>query len=71
MVHIRQSKPYSGLGFQVIVLKIFSIVPSSLESGGGCTLLARLNILLSLPPHEGPLSSELGTYKRVKTRFWP
>ena len=33
LAHIRQSRPDSGLGFQVKVLKIFQDVPSSLESG--------------------------------------
>jgi len=33
MAHIRQSRPDSGLGFQVKVLKTFQVVPSSLESG--------------------------------------
>jgi hypothetical protein len=32
MAHIRQSRPDSGLGFQVKVLKIFQVVPSSLGS---------------------------------------
>ena len=34
MAHIRQSRPNSGLGFQVKVLKTFLRVPSSLGSGG-------------------------------------
>ena len=33
MAHIRQSRPDSGLGFHVKVLKIFQVVPSSLGSG--------------------------------------
>ena len=33
MAHTRQSRPDSGLGFQVKDLKPFSIVPSSLERG--------------------------------------
>jgi len=33
VAHIRQSRPDSGLGFQVKVLKTFKDVPSSLESG--------------------------------------
>ena len=33
MAHIRQSRPDSGLGFQVEVLKTFKIVSSSLGSG--------------------------------------
>jgi len=33
MAHIRQSRPDSGLGFRVKVLKIFQVVPSSLGSG--------------------------------------
>ena len=33
MTHIRQSKPDSGLGFQVKVLKPFEGVPSSLGNG--------------------------------------
>ena len=39
MAHIRQSRPDSGLGFQVHVLTLFEVVPSSLGSvrgvGGG------------------------------------
>ena len=34
MAHIRQSRPDSGLGFQVKVLKHFQVVLSSLGSGG-------------------------------------
>ena len=33
MAHIRQSRPYSGLGFLVKVQKTVSVVASSLESG--------------------------------------
>ena len=33
MEHIRQSRPDSGLGFQVKVRKTFQVVPSSLGSG--------------------------------------
>ena len=33
MAHIRQSKPDSGLGYQVKLLILFQVVPSSLESG--------------------------------------
>ena len=33
MPHIRQSRPDSGLGFQVLVLKTLEVVPSSLRSG--------------------------------------
>ena len=33
IAHIRQSKPGSGLGFQVKVVKLFRGVPSSLDSG--------------------------------------
>ena len=33
MAHTRQSRPDSGLGFQVKVLKTFQVVPSSLGSG--------------------------------------
>ena len=35
MAHIRQSRPYCGLGFQVKVHKAFQVAPSSLRSGGG------------------------------------
>ena len=34
MAHTRQSRPHSGLGFQVKVLDFFKGVPSSRESGG-------------------------------------
>jgi len=34
VAHIRQSRPYSGLGFEANVLKQFSVVPSPLASGG-------------------------------------
>jgi len=33
MAHVRQSRPDSGLGFQVKVLKPFKVVPFSLGSG--------------------------------------
>ena len=33
MAHIRQSRPDSGLGFQVKILTPFHVVPSSLGSG--------------------------------------
>ena len=33
MAHIRQSRPESGLGFQVNVLQLLQVVPSSLGSG--------------------------------------
>ena len=41
MAHIRQSRPDSGLGFQVEVLKIFQVVPSSLESSACVSALPR------------------------------
>ena len=31
MAHVRQSRPDSGLGFQIKVLETFLVVPSSLE----------------------------------------
>ena len=34
MAHLRQSRPDSGLGFQVRLLTTFHAVPSSLGSGG-------------------------------------
>ena len=30
--HVRQSRPYSGLGVQVKVVKLFEVVPASLGS---------------------------------------
>ena len=39
MAHISQSRPDSGLGFQVKVLKPFQVVASSLGSGLGCELM--------------------------------
>ena len=36
--HVRQSRPDSGLGFQVKVFKLFQGVPSSLGSGGCSSL---------------------------------
>ena len=33
LVHIRQSRPDSGLGFQVTVLKMFKVVPSARDAG--------------------------------------
>ena len=38
MAHIRQSRPDSGLGFQVKAPKIFQAVPSSLEKQQGNVL---------------------------------
>ena len=35
MAHVRQSRPDSGLDFQVKVFKTLSVVPPSLESGAG------------------------------------
>ena len=34
MAHVRQSRPDSGLGFQVKILKMVSMVPYSFASGG-------------------------------------
>ena len=33
MAHVRQSRPDSGLGFQIKMLATFEIVPNSLGSG--------------------------------------
>ena len=43
MAHVRQSRPDSGLGFQVKVFELFYGVPSSLGSGqaeAGCSRVA-------------------------------
>ena len=40
MAHIRQSRPDSGLGFQVKALEPFPVVPSSLGSGAWLYSLA-------------------------------
>ena len=45
MAHIRQSRPDSGLGFQVKVVHTIPVVPSSLGSGG-CTCLGSVSSLL-------------------------
>ena len=37
MAHIRQSRPYSGLGFEVKFRKPFQLVPSLLASGTKCS----------------------------------
>jgi len=121
MAHRRQPRPDSGLGFQVKVLQIFQVVPSTLGSGRTLNVgpkgnanshgarpvhliitmvkwirTSRLSIKNSLSDgkelslmalslsagdiehpelDEGdaahPLSSEYGTYKTIKTRFWP
>ena len=54
MAHLRQSRPESGLGFQVNVLKTFQAVPSSLGSSFPRTVAVVSGI--SLPP---PLSLPL------------
>ena len=41
MAHIRQSRPDSGLDFQVEILKRIEVVPSSLGSGGLLSLHQR------------------------------
>jgi len=51
MAHIRQSGPYSALGFQVKVLDTFHVFPSSLRSGQsdagwGSWLVERSSLLL-------------------------
>ena len=38
MAHVKQSRPDSGLGFQVNVIETFRVVPSSLGSGQGSGL---------------------------------
>ena len=45
MVHIRQSRPDSGLGFQVKVLAPFSDVPSSLGSGALRNIVAHQELI--------------------------
>ena len=39
MAHIRQSRPDSGLCFQVKVLRTFPVVPSSLERGNDLAMV--------------------------------
>jgi hypothetical protein len=42
MAHVRQSRPDSGLGFEVKVLKTLQVVPSTLASGLGIKNVQRL-----------------------------
>ena len=51
MTHIRQSRPQSGLGFQMKVLKTFQVVPSSLA--GSCSICARKR------PNPKPITTKL------------
>ena len=55
MAHIRQSRPDSGLGFHIEVLKIFSVVLSSRGSG-----------LRKHPDTPGPFQSPLGAATRLR-----
>jgi len=80
VAHARQSGPESGLGFHIKGVKTIRVVPSSFGRGklkfirnaGPCgtngvpDATASSRRFRCLPP----LSSELGTYKTVKTRFW-
>ena len=59
VAHVTKSTPDSGLGFQVKVLDTFSGAPFSLGSGWEGQVLER------------SMSSENGTCKTVKARFWP
>ena len=61
MAHIRQSGPDSGLGFQVKVLKMFLVVPSSLGSGeGGTSEEGRLEFDSHLPFNFGLKNAKTG-----------
>ena len=64
MAHMRQSRPYSGLGFPVRVLKTFQVGPSSLRSGEGGTspLVCKAQTFVSLNPR---LESNKEEKKRV------
>jgi len=77
MAHIGQSRPDSGLGLQVKVLKPFQAVPSSLGSGRGDALMGnlphlRITITDAKPPtsHPTPCTPQLS---RVGGRqaWWP
>ena len=53
MAHIRQSRPDSGLGFQVDVLEPFHVVPSSLGSGETNVFITDLDrFLMDLGPSQ-------------------
>ena len=60
MAHIRRSRPDYGLGFQVKVLKIFQVVPSSIGNGPVVRLLtcgeagSSSSLLLLIQVLEGP-----------------
>ena len=51
MVHIRQSGPGSGLGFQVRVLKLLKLLP--LRSTAGCGVATRRTTELTSPQNSG------------------
>ena len=59
MAHIRQSRPESGLGFQVKVDVLFGVVPSSLEEKKKRLLENLLTIAVD----------KVGLYKAVKARL--
>ena len=69
MAHVRQSRPDSGLSFQVKDLETLSCVPFSFSSGNAPTLLEQRHA--SEQPDHYNVSSEFGTHKAVKAIFWP
>ena len=75
MAQIRQSRPDSGPGVRIKPPKSFSVVPGSLGSGrGGGGALEEAGVEPSAGNSSGRKSivtSEYGTYKTVKARFWP
>ena len=86
MAHIRQSRPNSGLGFHVKVVKPFKAFPSSLGSGfravfaqkrSGAVEPAEVDVgkevlaPCEVAEYQMTLTFEFGTYKTVKARLWP
>ena len=72
MAHVRQSRPYSGLGVQAKIPKTISVVPFLLSGTSPARAGAYFEDEIEPPKHPGgsrPPSSKLGTHKPFRARF--